>query len=173
ERRGFAKKDRSAEIEEIDTVEWKPPGDETIENDAQRVDVASRIHPVLLAANLLGRHVVRRSDDDAGAHPGLFERPRETEVGEKRAAVAIEEDVRGLDVAMDEALPMRVLESLRNVADDAHALFDRERSRADAILQTRAVDVLRHDEDVVAISPDVVDLDDARMGEARHLPGLG
>ena len=74
-----------------------------VEHHAQAVDVGAAVDPVRLARDLLGRHVRRGAGDDAelgAARPRLVE--AEPEVHEDGAAIRREDDVRRLDVAVDD-----------------------------------------------------------------------
>jgi len=70
---------------------------------------------------------------------------REAEVGHFDDLAAREQHVFRLDVAMDDALVVRVLESGEYGADDLERFGRRQRSLAHELAQARAVDVL-HDE---------------------------
>ena len=82
-----------------------------------------------LAHRLLGRHVLRRAEREPGLRHALaarlLHRERDAEVGDERVA-ALEQDVLGLDVAMDDAVRVRVLERVGDLARDAHRVVDRE-----------------------------------------------
>src|SRR4029079_385229 len=91
--------------------EWAPPRQQLVEHDSERKDVAARIER--LTRRLLRGHVSNRADDYARA--GSVSRPlavdgevgrievhefREPEVAELGVAVAADQDVAGLDVAV-------------------------------------------------------------------------
>ena len=119
---------------------------------------------VRIGGGLLRRHVHRRAQGgtDRGDRPatpaaairlpsaerGALARRRnclgDTEVGDHRRA-AREEDIVGLDVAMDDAAAMRVGERARDVLENAHRLAHRERTTRHACAHRFAIDV-RHDE---------------------------
>ena len=52
-------------------------------------------------------------------------RQRDPEVGDQRVPV-VQQDVLGLDVAVDDAVPVRVVERVGDLARDAHGLVDRQ-----------------------------------------------
>jgi hypothetical protein len=81
-----------------------------VEDGAQGVDVAGRPDLLALAAGLLGGHVGRRAHE--GARRGLadvIEPLRQPEVGDLWRAVIRQQDVVGLEVAVDNALVVRRL----------------------------------------------------------------
>ena len=134
-------------------LERQPAGEGVVGDDAQRVDVAAVIGD--LAARLLGAHVVRGAEDLAGAGDGgILRDASDAEVHHERAARgALDHDVVGLHVAVDDALRMRVGESPADVAQDLSELRRRHRpASSDAVAERLAVDE-RHDEE-----HDVVDV---------------
>jgi hypothetical protein len=92
----------------------------------ERVHVAARIDH-LLAHRLLGTHVLRRAEREPGLrHPlaaGTLHRERDAEISHQRMA-ALEQDVLGLDVAMDDTLVVRVLEGVGNLTGDQDGVGD-------------------------------------------------
>ena len=104
------------------------PGEHLVEHAAERVDVAPG-GDLLLGGGLLGAHVVRRAERHAGlGHPAAgrgTQRQRDAEVGHHRAAV-VEQDVLGLDVAVDDAVPVGVVEGIGDGRGDADRLVDAE-----------------------------------------------
>ena len=87
-------------------------GEHLVEHAAQGVDVGAG-GDLALAHRLLGAHVVRRAERHAGlGHPvpaGLAGGERDAEVGHQRAPV-VQQDVLRLDVAVDHAVPVGVVE---------------------------------------------------------------
>ena len=88
------------------------------ENDAERVDVGrgrDRIAADLLGARVLRRHHARRRDF------GTFrptEHLRDAEVDELRHAVAVDEDIARLEVAVHDEVPMRILDGGAHQAEE-------------------------------------------------------
>ena len=74
------------------------------------------------AAGLLGGHVVRGAADHGGGLAHLFDGLGEAEVHDLHAAAQGEEEVRGLDVAVDDALAVRVGEALGHLDPEARAV---------------------------------------------------
>ena len=95
--------------------------EQLVENDAERVDVRLLVHPLPL--RLLGRDVVGCAEHRARLrHPVLHvERARDPEVGDLRLALAVQEDVLRLHVAVDEALLVRERERARDLDRRARA----------------------------------------------------
>ena len=88
---------------------------------AERIDVGRRGH--LLAADLLGRHVVHRAQRLAGpGEVGALAVLGQAEVGDQRGAVGIEQDVGGLDVAVHHAAGEQRVQPVRDLGADASAV---------------------------------------------------
>ena len=88
----------------------------------ERVQVGAGVE--LHARRLLRRRVARGAEHRARrlGPARLGERARETEVGDADDAVLVEEEVRGLDVAVQDPACVRVLERRRDVAADPGGL---------------------------------------------------
>ena len=88
-----------------------------------------RRRDLLLRRRLLGRHVVRRAETESGLrHPATgrrAHRERDAEVHDHRPAV-MQQDVLGLDVAVDHAVAVRVVERVGDFARDPHRFVDPE-----------------------------------------------
>ena len=132
------------------------------------VDVGAAVD--LLAGRLLGAHVDRRADDEAGARHAVVRRrgdgARHPEVGHDGVA-GEDEHVGGLDVAVDHAVPVGVGQRVGDLAGDRQRLVDREpRLAPEPVAERLALDE-RHDvvEDAVGLAR-VVDREDVRVGEA-------
>ena len=124
-----------------------------VEHRAQGVDVGAG-GDLALAHRLLGAHVVRRAERHAGlGHPapaGLAGRERDAEVGDQRLAV-VQQDVLGLDVAVDHAVAVGVVERRGHFGRDPDRVGDRELLLAgEPVAQGLALDV-GHDVEEVAV----------------------
>ena len=132
--------------------------------------------PDLLGRRLLGRHVLRRARDHAGgrqAGRGL-EDLRDAEVREVDTAVVVEQHVRRLHVAVDDALAVRVVERVGHAAQDRDGARERQPLAPDQRGQRAARDQAhRHPGDAL-FAVDVVGVDrhDVRVLEARDRLGL-
>ena len=93
-----------------------------VEADAERPDVGAPVEPHATREQLLGRHVDRRAEEVAGAgHPlrfGVVHVARETEVEDHRPAVASEQEVLRLDVAMDDPALVHRMERLGQLHEE-------------------------------------------------------
>ena len=139
-----------------------------------------------IAGQLLGREVRGRAGDRAGRGQVRIASTastrsgstavldaREPEVGDDRAAVARDEHVLRLDVAMDDAGGVRGGEPSAAPSSTSSS-SSRVRAIAGPLAQRHAVDQLHRDPDLVALGADVVDVADVRMrqpGERSALRG--
>ena len=100
-------------------VEWRfraerrPAGQQLVEQRPQAVDVAGRPQLLGLAGGLLGRHVAGRAEDGPGARLGRNRRSvlGQAEVGDVRLVVRLEQDVGGLEVAVQDAVAVGVVDA--------------------------------------------------------------
>ena len=145
-------------------------GERVVEHAAQRVDVGARVEA--LAADLLGRDVAERPDPAAVAG-GAGVRGHalgEPEVGQVGVVVGAEQDVGGLDVAVDDAARVRRVERAGHLGDDVRragrVAGGARRARACA---GRRLDVAHRDVErpVVALAR-VVDRDDVGVVDRRR-----
>ena len=91
----------------------------------KRIEVGAGVE--LHAHRLLGRRVAGGAEHRARrlGPARLGERAGQAEVGDAHDAVLVEQQVRGLDVAVQDAARVRVLERGRDVAPDARRLRER------------------------------------------------
>ena len=162
--------------------------EQVIQGRAERVDIAARID--LLATELLGRHEAGCAVDDADPglervrgihehrHPGLLDLAddlREAPVDHDRLAEISDEDVRRLDVAVDDPSLVRVRDRLRrghHVRDERAPLLDRLAGR-DQRFERPAGDLAHHVERrPVRTDAAVVHRDDRGVLEPRGDPDL-
>ena len=103
---------------------------------------------------------VRRSTAPAGIH-----RFRETEVQHLHRAVGADLDVRGLQIAMDDALLVRGFERVGDLLRDRQRVGERDRAARDERGQILALDQLHHERGEVGCLLESVDRGDVRMIE--------
>ena len=152
-------------------LEGLAPCEELVENEAERIDVA--LDGSALARELLGRHVGGRPGD-LGAALVVVDADGEAEVGDLRAAAAVDHDVAGLEVAVQHALVVRRGEARAHLARDLDRLvLGKPPDAAQERGQILAVDVL-HGEEVPPLDlADVVDAADVGVRDAARVAHLG
>ncbi len=152
----------------------RPPREELVEHDAEGVDVRGRRDRA--AGELLGRRVrggevecVRRL-----AVSGGLEDLRDAEVEELHAPVAGDEDVRGLQVAVDDEVRVRERDRVADLAEQLEPPLERRLVRITERAHVLALDVLhRHVRPAVGRDAAVGEPRDAGMLEARKDLALG
>ncbi len=158
-------------------LEGHAPDQGLEEHRAHRPNVGARIDA--FSARLLGRHVVRRADHRAfaGSREGVVAELGEPEVDElgndRAAALAREEDVARLDVAMDDAELMRRLERLHHRHQNRQRLVAAQtplRLAIETFAQIAPVEQLLHqiERTVFRIAPHVEDADHVGVLDARR-----
>ena len=144
------------------------------EDDPEAVDVAAFVGLTAHADGLLRAHVGRSSHHSpfAGQVRAEVETTRQAEVDESRPPMIIDDDVGRLDVSVDDAHPMRMVERIGQVADNPgggrciHPLavaIPPERSTADQLVCHPASPF---------VESRVIDGGDIGVVETRHRAGL-
>ena len=146
-------------------------GEELEEHDPGRIEVRRLVDRG--AARLLGREVLRGADDRALLGHLAGSGSRDPEVRHLHDSLGVDDDVVRLDVAVDDAVAVRVAErreDLPRIRDrDGHRA---QAARADELLERPALDVL-HDDEVGAVELAAVeDRDDIRVREPRGMRRL-
>jgi hypothetical protein len=148
-------------------AERKIADQETVENNAKGVDVASAINPMALAPGLLGAHVrgspedlsVHRHRDFAGGTLG------QSEVQDYGRSVGVRHDVRRLDVTVDDALPMGVIEAIGR-SDNQFVCFAKgESASGPSVGQRDPIDEIADQVRHTVLSADFVHRDDRLVSE--------
>jgi len=148
--------------------------DQLVQDGAEAVNVAGRPDQRFLARRLLRGHVAGRAQHRAGGRQlGIGRKDLgQPEIGEKGLAVGVDQDVRGLQVAVHHAVPVQVLHGPRDRGQQAHALLQLQAPATQPIGQAGALDVF-HGEVVLAVDlAHVVDLHDVRMAQTGGGAGL-
>jgi hypothetical protein len=87
-----------------------------VEGRRQRVDVGPMVDERLPPERLLGAHVAERAEQVAGdRQPPVLADSGQTEVRDPKVAALVDHQVRGLDVAVDDPLPMGVFQGERGL----------------------------------------------------------
>ena len=155
-------------------AEGQRAGEAFEEQAAERVLVGAAVE--LVAADLLGRHVVDGAHElpvgGVGAVAGVRE-PEVGEVGVIAVALLVEQDVARLDVAVHQPAPVGGVERFGDLRGDGDGPLGAERSAGSQQgLEVGAVDVAHRDEQPAIDLAGVVDGDDVRVVEARRQPRL-
>ncbi len=105
--------------------EWPFSGEHLVRHNAQRIDVAPRRDGALSHAT----HVAIGPDCQAGpCHPRvtrLGDRQRDPKIRDDRGSI-VEENVLGLDVPVDDTVPVRVVERAGYFGCDSQRVGDRK-----------------------------------------------
>ena len=144
-----------------------------VEHHAQAVDVGAAVDPVRRARDLLGRHVRRGTGDDAefgAARPRLVE--AEPEVDEDGAAIRREDDVRRLDVAVDDEPGVGVGQGVGHGGRDPGRLRPGRAVVLQPSAEVGAFEEIRDDVNLPPVQADVVDRHDAGVAQLREPAGL-
>ena len=92
-----------------------------VEHGAQRVDVRAMIDRHTSHGDLFRRHVGRRPQErTADRQPRLLEHARQSEVGDTETAFDGEDQVARLDVAVDHAFAVGVMQGVGDLGDQSH-----------------------------------------------------
>ncbi len=137
--------------------------------------VGADVGPV--APDLFRRHVAGRPEERSSLRQAVAarrarqRRPRQAEV-EDLDAVGRQEDVRRLEVAVDDLAIVERLEGREHPDRDRNRLVDLHRPAPEPLAQGLAVEQLHGDEDRAGVVADVEDLADRRMAHAGRHAGL-
>jgi hypothetical protein len=150
-------------------------GQHLVQHAGQRVDVAARAD-LLLCRRLLGTHVVRRAETQARLrHPPARRRThcqRDAEV-RHHGATLVQQDVLRLDVAMDDAVAVRVVEGVSHAHGHADRLVHTQlRLAVEPAAQRLAPDERHHVEQEAGGSAGVEERQDVGVLKRRRRPDL-
>ncbi len=124
-----------AGLGQLHAPERRAAGQQLVQQHPQRVDVAPRVDVELVDLRLLGRHVFQRADDrpEPGDQrpvgqlwPGRLGHAEVDDLRHRLAVIEGDQHVGGLEVAVDDALLMRVLHRLADRDEQLQPLPRRE-----------------------------------------------
>jgi hypothetical protein len=146
-------------------VERDVADEHLVQHHAQRVDV--RLAVDVVAERLLGRHVVGRAEHaPVGRQALLVERAGDSEVGDLGGALAVDQHVLRLHVAMHDVVRVGTAERAGDLDRVGDRLVHRQAAHpADALLERLALDVLEHDVRAALVLAGVDHADDVRVAE--------
>ena len=127
-------------------AKWQPPGQAAVENHSQSPDVRTPVQSIGLATNLFGRHVRQRAGDLATPQPLDLFVNRQAEIADPGLTKPVNEDVRRLQVAVDQAECVGILDCLGDLRDDLGQMFRRHVRLPKQFLQVHTLNILKHDE---------------------------
>ena len=143
------------------TVKRRLPDDHLVEDDPDRVEIGRRAHDAALP-QLLGRHVAHRAEHEAGAGLGAFvvvlgfEHLGDAEVDDLDGIILLlnDQDVGGLEVAVDEPERVRVGERVEDAGGDDDRAAGREAvpGAQHALERAAGHELERHEQRVVGLS---------------------
>ena len=156
-------------------------GRHLVDHGAERKQVAPRVH--LFAPGLLGRHVGHRAERRSrhrqlvvGRHRrrGVrrLDQLRQAEVEDLHAALVADEDVSRLDVAVDDPLGVRRVQSISQLDGEIEHVGHRDWRALDAVAQRLALERFHHDERRAVVVPDVEHRADAGVAERAGRAGF-
>ncbi len=198
ERRRGVVNDRVQRVDERGALERLMTCQELVEDRAEGEDVAALVDRA--SGHLLGRHVRRRAEDlpflrqsqgrrvsaDGRGEAVAVDQLGQAEVDDLGVALAGDEDVVGLEVAVDDPRPVRLGQAVGDLGHHLDAPPQRQRG-LDGLAQRRAVDELHGDvvdlipprrppsHDGLDVQrrprvPDFVDGDDVGVAQCRRRP---
>ncbi len=159
-----------------ETADGQLAGEHLVEDHAQGIDVGTVVD-LQWVLDLLGGHVLRRAHDLSRAGERqvvrfLAHQLGDAEVGDLHLAAPVEQDVLGLDVSMDDAHVVGILQGVADLRDDGQRLRGRQLAVVQQTAEVYPVDEL-HEEVVEPVGlAEVVYRHDVRMGEHGHRPRL-
>jgi len=149
---------------EVAALEWQTQAAQLIQNDAEAPNVD--LLRVGLVLDDLGREVVGRADLRLEILIRDRKHARDPEVAQLYEALLGEEDVRWLDVAVDDLVLMQVEHGQKQLDEPVEHLTLLEEQRAlrlDLLLQVAALRELHHNAEHLLVLENVVEGDDVRV----------
>jgi hypothetical protein len=139
------------------------PGEHLVQHHAERVDVGADVHT--FGFGLFGGNVLRRADEHfvRKRRFAALGEARQAKVGEINVPVAVNQNVRRFDVAVQHALRVGVRQRSGDRANDFEYLGRFEFPGAQNLLERFAVNVLERQEGCAIEFAEIVNGDDVRV----------
>ena len=153
-------------------LERKLTGQHFIHHNADGINI--RLIVGDFTARLFGADVMDRTDG-AFSHGSCVaaRKPRNAEVADFNRAVLQKHDILRLNVAVDNAFIVRVLQRFQNLGDKVYGLFPVDNLLLlNVFFQRDALDVFHHDILQAVAEADVIHLNNIRMGKHRNRLGF-
>jgi hypothetical protein len=153
-------------------LERRAPRNQAVQHGAERIDVAGRADLAMAPFGLFGGQVIGRAEHLAGEcqvrgrSSGLRSRIQplgQPEVGDARLAEGVDEDVGRLEVAVQNAPLVRVVDSLRDSLEVGGSAPGRQGPVADELREVLALDEVHREERLAVVLADVMDGNDVRV----------
>ena len=158
--------DRHHDLVVVLAVPRRHAGEHFVGDGRQREDIGARVD--LLRHDLLRGHVLGRTDGLAGLRQPHVPHLGDTEVEQAHAAVAGEEHVRRLHVAVHDVVLVRVLQRVGDADEHADPIAQGEVAILDGLPQLEAVEHLHRDPRVLVTPPRREHFHDVRVVEHRR-----
>lgn len=158
-------------LERISRLEGDPAREHLVERDAERIEVGARVDRPVHSPRLLRRHVRQRALDLLRAlrRRVLAGKPgRDSEIGELRLARrGLDDDVRGFDVLVDDAMPVDVRDGGRDTNREPQKALRLHR-RPEQAVEGRAGHILQDERRLP-----VIRIESERPDDGREVQRLG
>ena len=156
-------------------LERRPRRQQVIEDAAQSKDIARRAHLSEAAAGLFRRQEIGGTEHLArhGQARLAVQAFGQAKIGDARLVVAVNHHVGGLEVAVQNALRMRIVYRLGGQPYVARGLSGRQSAIAHELSQVLAFDIIHREEVLAGVDADLVDGHDVRMLQNRGGRGFG
>jgi len=163
-------------------LEPRAPGDHLVQDAAKGEDVGARVDAI--AGHLFRRHVPERAEHDVrrragdrrsiGAQVGQrVPMERQAEIQNLHRTSSGQEDVLGFQITVDDSAEVRRGQPVGDLRSNPDSFLPSERAGLDALAQRLALEQLHHSDGHVVHDGQLVDGNDAGVGERRDRAGFG
>ena len=172
-RRRVTLEDQDQRLHHRGGAEGRPADQELVQDGPEAVDVGRRPDLLAMPPGLLGGHVAGRPQDRPRLRQAavLPDAPGQAEVGHVRLPLGIEQDIGRLQVAVQVAVPVRVVDRACHGRQEPRGREGIPDQAGDVPREAPAIDPL-HGEVEAAPAVDLVDRHDVRVVEVGRRLGL-